>query len=197
MSHPLVACTTCGSTKVYWGIEYPMYPADAVVCGDCGKVEAASDLEWECPHCGVNLGEPFSTCTVCGLDAQHEYSSPDLAFLWRTGSGIQEMMKRDRPITGPSTYLGGFLREQCGPHCNKDLLCEQRISDLVKCSAEHRREKAKKKLILFPSRGVLRYTPPKPILHTTFVQFAEGGWFSTYFNETYRIQQANNTRDGT
>ncbi len=193
-------CVSCQSENVS-GISLALQgDGDTIVCNSCGVWMVMDDppaAEAEgadrgtssfcrCRHCSsvdaiVEYGGA-EICQICGLDPEvAEYSSQDIAHLWKKGSTIRTFLTKNR--CSPNSNWGTFLRNFCGPHCEFSDQCTQKAAQFTICFAEHR-EDIQAILTGQPVKHVepvqLPQLPKEPATKTSLFMCAAGGWFEKY-----------------
>lgn len=196
-------CPYCKSSKISVGPNIPFAETGMLMCHDCGVLLGEEELEMfqsseDCPHCGTEndfeVRDGIKQCRECGFSAEEEYGSPEIALLWRPGSGIRRMLEQDLENCRIDRDLGRFIRRFCGSHCPEEGTCPQGVRELLSCFEGHKAQygsgdcvvgrRAKKrrarKLALMRAREAL---------HVAAVKCAAGGWLADYVNGSFDKKQ--------
>lgn len=149
-------CVGCGAPKEKLGgriLSDDDYAGNLVFCHACGIFMAIQDQDEEeeyadlelaasfvsCPHCktlnDMQVAGGDEWCSACGLDPSIlDYSTEQLASLWKEDSGIRNFMERGIPR--PATRMYRFLTTLCGPHCTFAEDCPQSTGNFSTCLKE-------------------------------------------------------------
>jgi hypothetical protein len=156
-------CPDCGAENIGGQLALMFEESNTVLCNHCGVIMVIRDEEeceedrtqgrcsdhevsasfMVCPHCkianGINIAGGEEWCNHCNLDPNREdYTSKNLAHLWKLGSQMRASMSRGRP--GRKTKWFEFLTTKCGPHCNFANDCPQTGRNFVVCYREEYQE---------------------------------------------------------
>ncbi len=143
-------CPKCGSEDIASIVKSSGEISEVVHCLKCDgspykqefPVAIKADLSFlTCPHCksvdGIEVRGGLELCTSCGLEPDRDdYSTRELASLWKKGSGIYRFMNRTK-LSGNSAFLN-FLITECGPHCSYARVCPQEVNNFTSCFKEER-----------------------------------------------------------
>lgn len=148
-------CPQCQSENLTW--QELGNGDNVVICHACGVWIKPQDVNMEpevpsltasvfsCPHCRevgeIQVAGGEEWCAGCGLDpSQATYPSSEIAKLWKEGSRLRDMMEKDLGALDPTTKMGAFLRDSCGPSCSYASECPQSATNFTKCFGEYRKE---------------------------------------------------------
>jgi hypothetical protein len=160
------------------------------LCGDCqiGNITARRRTA-NCVHCETPFTSLGDECPICDLNQRRTYPSAEIAFLWKSSSGIRKAMEAERPLLSGHSSIGKFLRTGCGPHCFMEVNCSQDLHNLISCARRAGKIGNSSPIRLQPKLEEGK-KPPQ-----TYFRCSPGGWFAS-MHEDYYIKPSQNPEPG-